>query len=297
MATTLSVSGLTSFIDEKRDELFVKSVAGAKTLDYVEIYPGVKYKTALNYLDSTVVLADGSNCGWNPQGSDVFSERMLEVHPITVQKEYCWKSMREKFMNWDLAFQAGRENLPFMEKIANANVDAVKVAVDELLWQGNSGLSISGYTDLISAETSAVKVEFATGATVVAKIDAVVAAIPVAALRKGVNIFLSYTDFRNYIAELNSTCCASRPIIDAAVDSLTYLGDSRIKLVPVIGLEGTGKIVAASVDALVAGMDLTKDSPEAYKWFYLDKEDTFNFKILFELGTQIKWPNEVVLGA
>ena len=59
MANTLSVSGLTSFIDEKRDELFVKSVAGAKTLDYVEIYPGVKYKTALNYLDSTVVLADG----------------------------------------------------------------------------------------------------------------------------------------------------------------------------------------------------------------------------------------------
>ena len=65
MANTLTISGLTDYVEQKRDELFVKSVAGAKTLDYVEIYPNVKYKESLNYLDSTVVLADGSVCQWH----------------------------------------------------------------------------------------------------------------------------------------------------------------------------------------------------------------------------------------
>ena len=56
MANTVNFSGLTDYIQENRDMLFVKSVAGAKTLDYVELYPDVVYKTMLNYLSSEGTL-------------------------------------------------------------------------------------------------------------------------------------------------------------------------------------------------------------------------------------------------
>lgn len=294
MANTVSVSGLTDYVNVHKDELFVKSVAGAKTLDYIEVMPNVKYKEALNYLDSTVVLADGSQCNWNPQGSDVFSEKYIEVKPIKVEKEYCWKVFRTKWQNYLLQFEAGRETLPFEEKIAESNVNAVQLAVEDLIWKGDSGLSINGFIDTIKAESGA-SVEFASGATATAKIDAIVAALPLGALKKGVNIFLSYTDFRAYVAEQNSTCCANRAPIDAASETLAYVGDSRITLIPVLGLEGTNAIVAASKDALVYATDIV-DSESVLKWFYVEKDDTFNFRILFNAGMAVKYIDEVVLG-
>ena len=62
---TLKLNALPDYIQEHRDELFIKATLGSKTLGYVEIMPNVKYKDALNYLDSEVVLQDGSICGWN----------------------------------------------------------------------------------------------------------------------------------------------------------------------------------------------------------------------------------------
>lgn len=301
MANTVNLSALTEYVAQNVDQLFVKSVAGAKTLDYIALIPNVKYKTALHLLDSSVVLADGSVCEWDPAGDDTFSERMLEVKPVKVQKEFCIPAFREKVSNLQMNFEAGREKLPWQEKIAESNVNEIRKAVEYLIWRGDANLGISGLTEIASAETGSVKVEFASGATSIAKVDAVVAAIPVAALAKGVNIFMSYTDFRNYVAEQNASCCANRPIVDAAAEAIKYPGDSRIQIVPVLGLEkansgDTAYIVAAPADVLVYGTDL-EGSETVYKWFMDEKTDTMNFKSLFNAGVQIALPSDVVIGA
>lgn len=301
MASSLNVSGLTDYVNIHKDELFIKATAGARTLDNVEIMGDVKYKDALQYLDSTVVLADGSTCGFNPQGADVFSQRYIETKAVKVEKEFCHKDFEKKAANYQLNWQAGRETLPFEQKIAESNMNAIQDAVEELVWKGNSGLTISGWCAQASAETLSTKVEFATGSTVTAKIDAMVAAIPAKALKKGVNLFISFTDYRNYINEQNSTCCANRPVLDAASDSITYAGDSRIKIIPTIGLEiassaETAYMVAATPDALVYGTDV-EGSENVYRLWFDEKEEKFLFRVLFRAGTAIKFPEEVVIGA
>lgn len=295
MATTLNISSLPDYVEQHRDELFVQSTVGAKTLDFVEIMPNVKYyKDALNYLDSEIEL-QAAQCGWNPAGSDTFAQRYIEVKAVEVEKEWCYLDFQKKYMNYQLAFEAGRETLPFEQKLADSNVNKIQEAVEELVWMGNSGLGITGF--LADAETaSAATVEFGSGATSVGKVDALVAALPIAMLKKGVNVFMSYSDFRSYIQESNGTCCGNRPVIDAAVESLTYLGDSRIKLIPVLGLEGSGKMVAATADALVYGTDI-EGSETAYRIWFDEKEQKFMFRVLFNAGTAIKFPNEVVVGA
>lgn len=293
MATTLNLNALPDYIEQNRDELFVKSIAGFKTLDYIEIMPNVKYKEALNYLDSEVVL-QAAACGWNPQGSDTFAQRYIEVHPVEVEKEWCYLDFQKKYMNYQLNFEAGRETLPFEQKLADSNVNEIKKAVENLVWQGNSGLSITGFL-ADAEEASATTVDFASGATAVDKVDAMVAALPVAMLSKGVNIFMSYTDFRGYVQAANGTCCANRPIIDAAVEELAYLGDSRVKLIPVMGLEGTDTMVAATADALVYGTDI-EGSESVYRIWFDEKEQKFMFRVLFNAGTAIKFPNEIIVG-
>lgn len=288
----INVSTLPDYIQANRDELFVKAIASTKTLDYIESMLGVKGKAALNYLDSTVVLADGESCGWNPQGDDTFTQKTVSTKLVTVNKEFCAKQMRSKWMSYDLSLAAGRENLPFEQKIADSNVAAIKKAVEKLIWQGDTGLSIDGLLKQIKAEENSIKVNG--GTTILDKVGKVIAAIPAGALEKGVNVFMSYTDFRSYVEAKNAECCANMPIIDANVDYLVYAGDSRIKLVPVAGLEGTNKIVAAPYDALVYATDV-EDSEGIFKMWFDEKEDKFLFKVLFTAGTAVKYADEVVL--
>ena len=288
----INVSTLPDYIQENRDELFVKAIASTKTLDYIESMLGVKGKAALNYLNSTVVLADGESCGWNPQGDDTFTQKTVTTKLVAVNKEFCAKQMRSKWMSYDLSLAAGRENLPFEQKIADSNVAAIKKAVEKLIWQGDTGLGIDGLLKQIKAEESAIKVNG--GTTILDKIGKVIAAIPAGALEKGVNVFMSYTDFRSYVEAKNAECCANMPIIDANVDYLVYAGDSRIKLVPVAGLEGTNKIVAAPYDALVYATDV-EDSEGIFKMWFDEKEDKFLFKVLFTAGTAVKYADETVI--
>ena len=288
----INVSTLPDYIQENRDELFVKAIASTKTLDYIESMLGVKGKAALNYLDSTVVLADGETCGWNPQGDDTFTQKTVTTKLVTVNKEFCAKQMRSKWMSYDLSLAAGRENLPFEQKIAESNVAAIKKAVEKLIWQGNVTLGIDGLLKQIKDDESTIKVNG--GTTILDKIGKVIAAIPAGALEKGVNVFMSYTDFRSYVEAKNAECCGNMPVIDANVDYLVYAGDSRIKLVPVAGLEGTSKIVAAPYDALVYATDV-EDSEGIFKMWFDEKEDKFLFKVLFTAGTAVKYSDEVTI--
>lgn len=294
MANTLDLTLLPDYIKEHRDELFIQSTLGTKTLDYVEVMPNVKWKDALNYLDSEVVLQDGSECGWNPQGSDVFSQRFIETKAVEVEKEFCWKDFEKKYMNYQLLWEAGREKLPFEQKIADSNMNAIKDAVENLVWQGDAELGISGFLADVEA-ASAATVDFESGQTVSEKIAAIVAALPVKMLKKGVRIFLSYTDARNYVLEQNGACCSNKPVIDAASEEISYFGDSRIKLIPVLGLEGTGAIVAASIDALVYATDV-EGSENTYRMWFDEKEEKFMFRVLFRAGTAVKFPEEIVYG-
>lgn len=294
MANTVDLSGMGEYIRQNENQLFVNATVGAKTLDYVDIMLNVKHKEALNYLDSEVVLAAAA-CGWNPQGSDTFGQRYIEVHTIEVEKEYCYYDFKQYVINEQMKFQAGRETLgSWEEKIARSNNEAIKAEVEKMIWQGNSGASVTGFL-ADAAAVSATTVEFASGATAVDKVDAIVAALDAKMLAKGVTIFMSFTDYRDYVLASNGACCGNRPLLDAASESITYGGDSRIKLVSVLGLEGTGKMVAATADALVYGTDL-EGSETAYRWLFDEKEDKFLFKVMFNSGTAIRFPDEVILG-
>lgn len=293
MANTLNLSSLPDYIQEHKDELFIKATLGGKTLGLVEIMPNVKYKDALNYLDSEVVLQDGSACGWNPQGSDTFAQRYIETVAVEVEKEFCAKDFEKKYANYQLLWEAGRETLPFEQKIAESNMNAIQDAVEDLVWQGNATLGISGF--VADARAEGVKVAFESGQTLTDKIDAVVAALSIEMLKKGVNIYVSYTDFRAYIQEQNGVCCSNKPVLDAASESITYFGDSRIKIIPVLGLEGTGAIVAATPDALVVATDV-EGSEKTYRMFFDEKEEKFMFRVLFRIGTALKFPDQIVIG-
>lgn len=292
-ANTLDFTALEEYVNLHRDELLVKASLGTKTINYLDIMTNVKHKDAIPYLESEVELHKAS-CDWLPAGSDRIYERFIEVTPLESQKEYCWLDFQNYFMNYQMRIEAGREALPFEQKFAESNMAKVQEAVELAIWQGLSGLGINGIIAQAQEESGlTIEVETETGQTVSDRIDAIVAAIPMGALKKGVNLFLSYSDFRKYVAENNAVCCAGRPVYDASSETIKYLGDSRITLVPVIGLEDTGAMFAFPEDAVIYATDV-EGSQNRYETWVDRKEHKILFDVLFNFGIAFRWPDEVV---
>lgn len=292
MATTFNISSLPDYTAAHSDELLVKASLGSRTLEYVAIAANVKYKDEFDALDSAVVLADGSECSWDPDGSDTLSPIILEDHPVKINKEWCGKALRKKAAGHNLMWEAGRIGMPYEEAFADSNLAAIKEAVETMVWQGNSATSVTGF--IADAETaSAATVELGSGSTATAVIDAAVAAVDARMLKQGVNLFVSFTTFRNYIQEQNSQCCQNKPVLDAGAESVRYFGDSRILIIPVYGLEGASvAAVAASKRALIYVTDI-ENAENVYKMWIDEQTDKAMFKVEFLAGTAISFADEV----
>lgn len=292
MASTIVKTSLPEYVNANNDELLVKSMLGAKTLDYVEIMTNVKNKSALNYLDPAVVFADGTSCGFNAQGTDTLTQRYVEVMPIKINKEWCDKDLLSTFANHQNLIAAGRETLPFERVFTDANLRAIAAELEKTIWQGNDTLGIDGFIDILGDEAGVIDV---TAASIEPLVDAVYEAIPESVMDKDVHIFMGTTEFRQYVKLVNANCCGNMPIIDAAAGEITYAGDSRVKIVAVPGLNGTNKVVAGARDNFVYATDV-EGSEAVYKLWYSDDADLFRFKVLFNAGVQVKFPSDAVFG-
>lgn len=302
MASSLDVTSLSEYVNEKNDELLTKAVLGANTLNHIDVMLNVKFKDALNYLDSSLVFADGSVCGWNPEGSDVFSQRFIEVAPIKINKEWCAKDLRKYWMNYDLNFAAGRETLPFEQKIVDNNLETIKVELDKEIWQNDASALFEGFVSKLTVGDASTCIDASIGASYDGQdvIDVVYDNATSAMLANGMKIFVSPTVYRSVVRSLNAVCCNNRPEIDAAAGTMTYPGDSRVQIVEITGLEGATDANSKAVlaigttgDNLVFGTDV-ENSENIFKFWQDDKTDMFCFKVLFNAGVAVKFPDQVV---
>lgn len=291
-----SVNTLPEYVQENREQLLTAAALGADTLGVIETYLNVKHKQNLNYLAVTAPFQDASTCGFNANGTDTISQRVLEVKPLKVNKEYCVKDLLPKYLNTELKIAAGMEQIPFEQKFMDENNKAINRGLEKLIWQGDSSLGIVGFVGVLTdPSTGAIDSSVAAGSGADDLIADAYAHIPVAVLENtGAYIFVSHTTFKNYIADLNAVCCANRPIIDANQSEMKYIGDSRVTIKPVAGLEGTTYAIAGDPKNFVFGTDV-EDSQNVYKLWFSEDDDVFKYKVEFNAGMQIAFPGEVVI--
>ena len=301
MAQTNNFSGLTEYVGVKRDELIVKASVEAKSLNDFDLYLGVKHKEIIPALDSTVVLGDGSACGWSADGSDIFTEIPLEVNPAEVEKEFCQRDFERTWANYQLRWEAGRETLPFEEAFINGNIAATQEQLEQDIWgSGTTAYGMKGIIgQLADVSGDTTNVDFS-GLSIVEKVDAMVAAMKSDAYKYGyerkVNLFMGEDDWNSYVAALNATCCGKIGVIDANQEEFGYIGNSKVIIVPVPGLSETHKMVLAPARSLAYGTDV-EDSQSTVDFWFERKDAKFLLRILFMAGVAVKLPTYTVVGA
>lgn len=295
------VRELPDYVEQKAMPLLRKGLLGGDSLKNMHIQTGIKGTAALNYLDVTADFQDGSACGFNPSGSDAFTQRDLKTGQIKIEKEWCFKQLIGKWTEYQFRIGANSEaeNMPFEEDFMNGVMENVADGVENLVWTASAedGDQFDGLLTILAGESaSTVNVDVESGASAYEAVKQVILSIPEIVIKKGdARVFVSPELFRQLGLELMEKNLFHYDYANgAATDDIVLFPGTNIRVQKVNGLADTGKIVAGRWDNLYAGMDLENGMEQVRVWFD-DRAETFCLRIYFNLGTQVAFPDEVVV--
>ena len=133
-------SRLKNYLETNGVEVLAKTLFNSDSAQYFQIQTGVTAEQPIVKLDSSVVLGDGSSCGFEAQGSDNFTSRLLTPTFIKVNKEFCPKTLLKTWEHSQVKMNAlgQAEEMPFETLLINSNLEALAVENEKLIWEGDT---------------------------------------------------------------------------------------------------------------------------------------------------------------
>lgn len=300
MASGFTVTGLSQYVQENRDQLFRKLVLAGDTASMIRKMLGVKNKERLHFLDVDPDLQDGSNCGFNPQGKTEFSEREIEVAIFKYNDQFCKKDLLGKVYEYMVGIGANDNALPFEAVLSEEILKKIDQKMEKQLWQGDK--ANTGTTDLIDGfltraegadSASTITASTASGANVYDMIIAGYKLVPEEILDKAV-AFISPANFRELMLYLVENYKYNASLMNAETKEVTIPG-TDLRVHKTIGLTGVNdKVYIADPENMVLGADLLSDMEEI-RWWYSDDDDLHKVKVSWATGVQTIFPDEIVV--
>lgn len=299
MADNFIVTGLPAYVEQNQAPLLRKMVLGSKTINRIGKQLGIKTKAALNYLETSPTFQEGKGCGFTPQGSATLSQREIETGMIKVNMTICPDTLLGKYAEHLVEIGAGKEKLPFEQEVAESIVNNIDIKMEKAIWQGDTSSldadlqHFDGLLKIINSESGSIKITVS-GASAYDAIKAVIKKLPAAALKKGAEVSVAPDMYLNFMLELVEKNYYHYSAGNGELPEEFPFPATNIKVVSTEGLEGTNKIVGACPQEMFFGTDLM-DNKEELKVWYSDDDDLFKMKAKWNAGTQVAFPDEVVI--
>lgn len=299
-----NVSSLPDYVEQNRSDLMIAAALSAKSTSLFTKQSGVVGPTTINLLDLGIVFQNGEACGFTPSGDDTFSQRIITPGIVKVNKSFCPKALRTKYLAHEVEVGAGRETMPFEQKILQGIVAKIGGELEKAIWQGDKsngtgnmsffdGLATIIAADIASGVIPAANVLSATsGDSVYKRTKAVYAAIPDNVLSDAA-ILMNYANFRALVMELmEQNLYHYKADIDETMEIV--LPGSNTRVIGIPGLVGVNKIYALPTEEVVYGFDNEGDESTFDFWFSKDNQE-FRLNVGFAAGVQYAYPQNVVV--
>ena len=299
------VSGLAPYVDEQREDLIVKSVTEARTLQYINIQQGVKGSQELKLMDDSIVYQAG-DCTMTPSGDTVFTDRAIAVETLGYMKKFCQKDLDGFWTQIALRPGASAEDkeLPFEAQLVAYLLQLHALELDKLIWKGNkvSGSGnlqfMNGFRQFLTTGNGCVDLN--TSST--ASIDAT----------NAFDVFYeAFINTPSNVAEASDFICFTgrenfnflmKDLVDknffhynpAQIGSMTevVVPGTNMRVVSVPGLNGLDNIYTGRASHFVFGTDLSSDF-EAYDLWYSQDDDVIYIRSKFRAGVQVPFLDQI----
>jgi hypothetical protein len=303
-----NVSDLPAYTKQNPDILTATVFNKSETADLVTTLDGIKSsQDVYNYSPVTTWQA-GGGCTFNPVGSDTFSQRLLTVGRVSIQKSYCYEDLEatvtQLYLKQQKSLQGVSVGGDLQALVIKQLLAEVGADYETSLWQGvkggsnaNNALNLyDGFltvTDaaqgFVSGSTSAMSVTTAVGI-----FQAFYRAIPTRLLTTGdFQAFTGYDTYNDYVTNLVNNNLFNPSVVDAANFRFQIYGFPQwVKAVH--GLDFENKIYGAREVNMFRGIDGLSDMTNSQIWLDNNGKST-NLLLDFKTGTQISIPGDVVL--
>ena len=268
---------------ENNDEVLAKVLFNSESAKYFNIQTGVTAEQAIVRLDSSIVLGDATDCGFEAQGSDTFTNRILKPEFLKINKEFCPKTLLKTWQHSQVKMNAlgQAEEMPFETLLINTNLEALAVENEKLIWEGDKSKTgniskMDGIITIAKADSNTVKQTKENDKVwdrckqIWLGWDATIAEKP--------TIFMSIANYKKLVAEImESNFYHVFETQNGNVYEMT-LPATDIKVKGVSGIQ-SDVIIATPESNLYLGVDATNDTDTVDMYF--DKSDR-TFKMVVE---------------
>ena len=303
---SLSLGGLTAYVEENKLEMLQAAIAKGKTASLVEVRTGIKETSKFPVLATAITLAD-DGCTRSATDSTTITQVSLTVGDIMVAEDICAKALKSYYMSTQMKNGSWDEaELPFEQVYFENKVGQLQKVLEVADWQGDtaSGTNNLSYYDglikLIDAgspvDGNADGVVTATGITKANIVDIMWGMydnIP-EQIRDRDNLILfmgadSFALYERALYEANMFNYAS----NETPGSSPFFGASGIQVEAVHGLTGTNRMFLTHASNLFIGTDMENEE-EDIRLYENPSTTSLEYTARFKRGTACGVIEEVV---
>ena len=294
------VSTLDAFNNETAGELIVKAIMGGSTIEYATVKEGVKYKEPINLFEVDLDIVDGRGCVTNTAGTASMTQRDIEVCQRSSHDGLCLRDLDTKYLGVMQPGGSYNETFTLVQEYSDQIVMGFQKSNDTFLWGATTGAGdcVDGLKVIISGSTTGVVVpssgiEAPTSANIGDQIDLLLENLADDVQdREDLTVFMSIANFRKYITWLRNE--NNYHFDPAAVENRGSLLEmmhpfANVKVVGVVGLNGSSRIVLGPAKHIVVGTDLLSDFSDFQLWYDING-DQLKHRVVTKLGVNIAYP-------
>ena len=294
------VATLDAFNNETAGELVVKAIMGGSTIEYATVKEGVKYKEPINLFEVDLDIVDGRGCVTNTAGTASMTQRDIEVCQRSSHDGLCLRDLDTKYLGVMQPGGSYNETFTLVQEYSDQIVMGFQKANDTFLWGATTGAGdcVDGLKTIISGSTTGVVVpssgiEAPTSANIGDQIDLLLENLADDVQdREDLTVFMSIANFRKYITWLRNE--NNYHFDPAAVENRGSLLEmmhpfANVKVVGVVGLNGSNRIVLGPAKHIVVGTDLLSDFSDFQLWYDING-DQLKHRVVTKLGVNIAYP-------
>ena len=291
-------SRLKNYLETNGVEVLTKALFNSESAKYFNIQTGVTAEQPIIRLDSTITLADASNCGFTATGSDTFTNRLLSPKFLKVNKEFCPKTLLKTWAHSDVKMNALGQEMPFEELLISNNINELAKVNERLIWEGDttsgSGnmLLMDGIITIAKKDENTVKQSKGSD-DLWARVQKIWLALPAEIADKS-TLFMSIANYKQLIVDLMNKNMYH--VFE------TYDGEYMMSMpgtnMVIRGVSGITQdvLLATPEDNLYLGVDGESDSESVD--LYFDKSDrTFKFVVEYAYAVNYAFSEYIILNS
>ena len=291
-------SRLKTYLETNGVEVLTKALFNSESAKYFNIQTGVTAEQPIIRLDSTITLADASNCGFTATGSDTFTNRLLSPKFLKVNKEFCPKTLLKTWAHSDVKMNALNQEMPFEELLISNNINELAKVNERLIWEGDttsgSGnmLLMDGIITIAKKDENTVKQQKGSD-DLWARVQKIWLALPAEIADKS-TLFMSIANYKQLIVDLMNK---NMYHVFETYDGEYMMSMPGTNLV-IRGVSGITQdvLVCTPEDNLYLGVDGESDSESVD--LYFDKSDrTFKFVVEYAYAVNYAFSEFVILNS